>query len=162
MNPWLIRNERLTGKVARTKNTVVVCKDSKALDKANHRLGKQASRTQDERAKAVDDAAIHISLDNVLRLPASLTSKNVQQDNDDSEGESEIEAQENGLLNGKPKANRPAFRQRDLVALAFAGDNVVSVCDQVDLVMLPRLTLHRVLKRLNDGKSPPMLPVKWT
>jgi U3 small nucleolar RNA-associated protein 14 len=111
---------------------VVVSKDSKALDKAKHRLDKQASKSQDERAKALDDAALQISLDKVLRLPVR-PPESVQQDEDESGGESEIEAQENNLLIGKRKgmANVLAFQQRDLVALAFAGDNVVSVCDQV-------------------------------
>lgn len=108
---------------------MVVSKDSKALDKAKHRLDKQASNNPGERAKALDDAALQISLDNVLRLP--LTSKEAE---DDSGEDSEIEAQENLLLNGKGKgkANRVAFQQRELVALAFAGDNVVQVCDPVN------------------------------
>ncbi|KAG6901574.1 hypothetical protein C0995_010342 [Termitomyces sp. Mi166 len=46
---------------------------------------------------------------------------------DDDDGNSEVEAQEKALeLKGKGKAKLPqAFEQRDLVALAFAGDNVV-------------------------------------
>jgi len=131
VNPWLVRTEHLAGKVARTKNAVVVSKDSKSSDKAKHRLDKQTSKTLDERAKARDEAEVQISLDTVLRIPTSPTSRNVQLDKDDSEEDSEIEAQENRLLNGKRKGNSGlAFQQRDLVALAFAGDNVVLVCDQ--------------------------------
>jgi len=139
VNPWLVRTEHLAGKVARTKNAVVVSKDSKYLDKAKHRLDKQASKTQDERAKARDEAALQISMDTVLRLPTGPTSRSGQQDKDDSGEETEIEAQENRLLSGKRKghADRLAFQQRDLVALAFAGDNVVLVCDQVHVPYRP-------------------------
>ncbi|KAJ3500660.1 hypothetical protein NLJ89_g9696 [Agrocybe chaxingu] len=48
-------------------------------------------------------------------------------DDDGSDANSEVDAQEKALnLKGKGKANGlKAFEQRDLVALAFAGDNVV-------------------------------------
>lgn len=126
INPWLVRSERLIGTAGRTKNAVVVSKDSKALDKAKHRLDKQASKNQDERAKALDDATLQISLDNFLQLPTSSTTQHAE---GDSSEESEIEAQENALLSGKERGNvnHFAFRQRDLVARAFAGDNVVQV-----------------------------------
>ena len=47
---------------------------------------------------------------------------------DDSDSNSEIEEQERTLTQGKGKGKGPgAFEQRDLVARAFAGDNVVQV-----------------------------------
>jgi U3 small nucleolar RNA-associated protein 14 len=54
----------------------------------------------------------------------------VRADENDSDSNSEVEAQEAALtLKGKGKTNGiKAFEQRDLIALAFAGDNVVQVC----------------------------------
>ena len=46
-------------------------------------------------------------------------------DDDDSDSNSEVEAQEASLRKGKKSS---AFEQRDLVARAFAGDNVMQVC----------------------------------
>ena len=165
MNPWLVRTgDHSSGKVARAKNAVVVSKDSKVLDKARHRLSKQASKNPEERAKARDDAVVQISLDNILRLPITQTSTGIQQDEDGSGEDSEIEAQEKVLLNGKEKARRVYFQQRDLVAQAFAGDNVVQVCYDVHKSYHPAVIdcifIFRVLKKRKAGKSPPMLPVK--
>lgn len=54
----------------------------------------------------------------------------VRADENESDSNSEVEAQEAALtLKGKGKTNGiKAFEQRDLIALAFAGDNVVQVC----------------------------------
>ncbi|KXN84966.1 hypothetical protein AN958_11811 [Leucoagaricus sp. SymC.cos] len=65
---------------------------------------------------------------------STLTSKNTVaiqndgDDDDDSDANSEVDAQEAAILKTKVDANPKglkAFQQRDLVALAFAGDNVV-------------------------------------
>lgn len=79
-------------------------------------------------------------MDNILRLPirASIGSTlktqvedpkvSVQDDEDNSEVDSEVEAQEKALVGVKGKASGlKSFEQRELVALAFAGDNVVQV-----------------------------------
>jgi U3 small nucleolar RNA-associated protein 14 len=140
--------------VSKKANEVVVSKDSKAVDKSKNKLKKAAFRKGDEQEKAKDDAVVEISLDTTLasslttvlsssKAPpptkkANLTNGTVagmnstleEDDSDDSDANLEIEAQEKALnLKGKGKANGiKAFEQRDLVALAFAGDNVVSVC----------------------------------
>ncbi|KAI9060479.1 Utp14-domain-containing protein [Trametes sanguinea] len=105
--------------------------------------------------KAQDEATVDISLSTVMTLgeagpsskagqsssaaaakPSSAVAKGkarASQDDDDSDSEanSEVEEQEKALAQkgkgkGKGKANGvKAFEQRDLVALAFAGDNVV-------------------------------------
>jgi len=129
-----------------------VSKDSKAVDKSKNKLKKLALRKRDEKEKAKDDAVVEISLDTVLTSSSTAvpSSSNVplpihkansmngkgasinpalgEDDSDDSEANVEIEAQEQALgLKGKGKVNGiKAFKQRDLVALAFAGDNVVS------------------------------------
>lgn len=121
------------------------------MDKSKNKLKKAAFRKGDEQEKAKDDAVVEISLDTTLtsssttvlsssKAPpptkkanltngtgAGLNSTLEEDDSDDSDANVEIEAQEKAL-NLKRKANGiKAFEQRDLVALAFAGDNVVSV-----------------------------------
>jgi len=77
-------------------------------------------------------------MDNVLQLPVSASvgstlkthveKVSVQDDEDNSGVDSEVEAQERALVGVKGKANGlKSFEQRELVALAFAGDNVVQV-----------------------------------
>ncbi|KAG5644967.1 hypothetical protein DXG03_007339 [Asterophora parasitica] len=153
-NPWLTpRDESGTTslKVSKKNNEVVVGKDSSALAKSKNKLKKMARKQAGEKAKAVDDAVVEISVDQVLTLPSSTpavpkpapktkatpTQKKaptpkatvtVERDDGDSDDDvhSEVEAQEKALdLKGKGKAHLLAFEQRDLVALAFAGDNVV-------------------------------------
>ena len=121
-------------------------KDSNALDKSKNKLKKKVRKREEEREKAKEDEIVEISLDKVLTLPSGPSSstpepfrkadrKGSQQtsvahaDEDDSNNNSEVEAQETAVtLKGKGKANGiKAFEQRDLVALAFAGDNVVQV-----------------------------------
>lgn len=157
VNPWLVPRESSRVKAPRKANEIVVGKDSKALDKSKNKLKKKAQKREEEREKAKEDAVLEISMDNVLTLssiPVSSASSKptpipkekkqkkevlnnkdvaVDGDDDDSDANSEIEAQEMTLeLKGKGKANGvKAFQQRDLVALAFAGDNVVQEFEEV-------------------------------
>lgn len=111
-------------------------KDSKALDKSRNKLKKQARKKEEGRI-AKEDGVVEISLDKVLTLPSAPSSSSPSEpvqkapvDEDDSDRDSEVEAQEIALtLKGKGKGNGiKAFEQRDLISLAFAGDNVVQVC----------------------------------
>ncbi|TFK39375.1 Utp14 protein-domain-containing protein [Crucibulum laeve] len=143
-NPWLIRDENDAIKAPKKSNEVVVGKDSKAAEKSKNKLKKEARKREEVREKAKDDAAVEISMDTVLSVPGPSSSSRqkdkkgeakqpVQDAEDDSDANSEVEAQEKALDakgkgkgKGKGKAKGPrAFEQRDLVALAFAGDNVV-------------------------------------
>ncbi|RDB24478.1 Uncharacterized protein C57A7.06 [Hypsizygus marmoreus] len=142
-------------KAPKKKNEVVIGKDSSMLSRSKNKLKKEAKKREEEKAKAKDDAVVEISTDTVLTLSnvpllsaststsVSVTKKGlssssntkpvvgvgqvVDGDDDDDDHNSEIEEREKALgLKGKGKANGPrAFEQRDLVALAFAGDNVV-------------------------------------
>ena len=74
----------------------------------------------------------------------------VQVDEDESDSNSEVEVQERALtLKGKGKENGiKAFEQRDLIALAFAGDNVVQVCCWLSsCICTDAYTTHRISKR---------------
>ena len=129
-------------------NEVVVSKDSKFAEKSKARLKKSAQKKAEEREKAADDAIVEISMDAVMAASTSTatvptpstsssqkkkaavaqkTTANLEDSDDDVNVE--LEAQEQALvMKGKGRANGvTAFEQRDLVALAFAGDNVVQV-----------------------------------
>lgn len=151
------RNTDAVLKAPRKKNEVVVSKDSTAITKSKNKLKKQAKRREEEKEKAKDDATVEITMDNVLTLTTPASSSQPQTSSsqsqkttasntlgtvskqplatngatvdDDSDANSEIEEQEKVVdLKGKGKAKGlKAFEQRDLVALAFAGDNVVHV-----------------------------------
>ncbi|KAG5724388.1 hypothetical protein E4T56_gene16087 [Termitomyces sp. T112] len=162
-NPWLAsrESETATVKVPKKNNEVVVSKDSTTMVKSKNKLKKLARKRGEEKAKAVDDALVEISVDKILTLngtsnatqsktahpksarPAPSKAKTVETslavashedaNDDDDDANSEVDAQENALeLKAKGKGKLPqAFEQRDLVALAFAGDNVVHEFQEV-------------------------------
>ncbi|KAJ7039492.1 Utp14-domain-containing protein [Mycena alexandri] len=135
-NPWLVQTTPSSGpKAPRTKNDVVVSKDSKTMDKARHKLAKNEKKLNKTAvAIAQDDEIVEIAMDKILGAGepnARSKSKNAADlaDDDEDDANSEVDAQEQTLqLKKKGKAGKAAvkaFEQRDLVALAFAGDNVV-------------------------------------
>ncbi|PPQ67949.1 hypothetical protein CVT26_005829 [Gymnopilus dilepis] len=152
-NPWLALDASKT-KMVKKANEVVVSKDSKAADKSKNKLKKASMKRSDEKGKAVEDATVEIDMDNVMVASTASSSKPLEtkklavngtsnslpsqptaQGDDDSEVDLEIEAQEQALAaktKGRATANGlKAFEQRDLVALAFAGDNVVQSFEEV-------------------------------
>lgn len=141
-NPWLVPRADVSSKAPRKKNEVVVGKSSDALDRSKNKLGKQAKKRVEEQERQKDDAVVEISTKDVMTMhhPPSASGSQKKKDLkgkgkaeetrvalDDSDANSEVEEQEKALgQKGKMKA-RKAFEQRDLVARAFAGDNVVQV-----------------------------------
>ncbi|PIL31303.1 hypothetical protein GSI_06001 [Ganoderma sinense ZZ0214-1] len=148
VNPWLVQSSS-SGK-AQTKHEVAVSKESAAAEKSKNKLRKRQQKRLEEKAKVQEDAAVDISMSTVMTLsgpskagesskassaksiPATNgKAKPSAMDNQDSDSDvnSELEEQERAAARrgkGKGKANGvKAFEQRDLVALAFAGDNVV-------------------------------------
>lgn len=116
-------------------------KTSGAADKSKNRLKKQSKKLDEERTKARNDAEIEISMDNVLEptepraKPAPLVAPTTPSDDGSDGNNSEVEEQET-LLSAKQsggKNRQVAFQQRDLVALAFAGDNVVQVYSKLSI-----------------------------
>lgn len=150
INPWLQpRVSSLTQ--PRRKNEILIGKDSTGADKSKNQMKKRLMKGDEEREKARDDAVVEISMDEVLKLPSEPSpreesqvmkansadansaekgppnGKQVDAAFEDSDVDSEIEAQERQTkVKGSSKGIK-AFKQRDLVALAFAGDNVVQV-----------------------------------
>lgn len=127
---------------------MVVGKDSGTVEKSKNKAKKLARKREEEQAKAKEDAAVEIAMDSVLKpggrgeltnKRAGLQQKVAKQtppakvvsalDEEESDANSEVEEQEKILdRKGKNPVNGlKAFEQRDLVALAFAGDNVVQV-----------------------------------
>ena len=88
--------------------------DSTTVNGASPAISKKQKKKEAKKAKQQQKAQ-------------NQTQQALPQEDDDSDSNSEVEAQEARLQNGK-KAT--AFEQRDLVARAFAGDNVIQVCDK--------------------------------
>ncbi|KAF9265920.1 Utp14-domain-containing protein [Marasmius fiardii PR-910] len=129
-NPWLIpAAEARGGKAPRKKNEIIVAKDSSTMTKSKNKLKKQAKKTESDKAKAKEDAVVEIQLDSVFSATAKGKAKEVAsaaENDEDSDVNSEGDVQEAALLKKGKKVKGPAvFEQRELVARAFAGDNVV-------------------------------------
>ncbi|KAJ7741584.1 Utp14-domain-containing protein [Mycena maculata] len=132
-NPWLVQPTSSSGpKAPRAKNDVVVSKDSKSMDKARHKLAKNEKKL-DKTAAAVarGDEIVEIEMGKTLGSDVQQKLEpraNGVVEDDDTDANSEVDAQEQALLKKKGKGGKAdvkAFEQRDLVARAFAGDNVV-------------------------------------
>ena len=150
INPWLVQSS--ASNKSQTKHEVAVSKESGAAEKSKNKLRKRQQKRLEEKAKAQEDASVDISMTTVMTLSGpskvgesskAVATKSVPASNgkakpsavddqdSDSDVNSELEEQErvaSRKSKGKGKANGvKAFEQRDLVALAFAGDNVVQV-----------------------------------
>ena len=147
-NPWLIEAESSSSKVARRKNELLVGRDVTRAQKSETALQKYMKKSTASREQENEDAVIELKPDDVLvvsntkssgaskpegikkkekkkKLKANKAKESVQADEDDSDMNSELEEQEAALKKGGKKA---VFEQRELVARAFAGDNVMRVC----------------------------------
>ncbi|KAJ3542359.1 hypothetical protein NM688_g5978 [Phlebia brevispora] len=143
-NPWL-SHEGV--KAVQKKHEVAVSKDSAGAEKSKNKLRKRVKKREEEKEKAKEDAAVDVSMSNVMTLgnsssvagPSKVVAKGKQkrslrsgaepagEDDEESDTNSELDEQEKTLdLKGKSKGKGiKAFQQRDLVARAFAGDDVV-------------------------------------
>jgi U3 small nucleolar RNA-associated protein 14 len=157
-NPWLVTSSSGT---SRKRSEVLVQKGSDALAKSTNKLKKRIAKGGEEKERIRDDAVLEIDTNNVLTVlePASTpgaintkhelkgTGKGKEKskddsiavqispaDADDSDGHSEVDEQERTLerkrQGGKGKGVA-AFKQRELVSLAFAGDNVVQAFEDL-------------------------------
>ncbi|KZT73253.1 Utp14-domain-containing protein [Daedalea quercina L-15889] len=150
VNPWLARSED-ADRPAQKRHEVAVSKHSASADKSKDKLRKRKQKHEEEKEKAKEDAAVDISMSSVMTLGSSSASagpsekhkhattskaaksvksarRQPEEDDSDSDANSEAEEQERLLVDPKGKGKAKgvkAFQQRDLVARAFAGDNVV-------------------------------------
>ncbi|KAH0837758.1 Utp14 protein-domain-containing protein [Lanmaoa asiatica] len=129
--------------------------DADTLTKSSNKLKRQTEKHEDERERARDDAVLEIDANNVLTIPeppvpvasgkkrkgkararedvakASAGPTNPAHDEGDgSDVPSEVEEQERAVEEKNAGKGVQAFKQRDLVALAFAGDNVVQAFEE--------------------------------
>ncbi|KAJ7590843.1 Utp14-domain-containing protein [Mycena floridula] len=117
-NPWLVDRDPQSAAKGRKKNEIIVNKDSKDADKSKNKLKKQTKKLEVEKSRSQADATVEISMSKVL------STETVSAKDTDSDIASEVEEQEKMLTQkGKGKGVK-GFEQRDLVAFAFAGDNV--------------------------------------
>ncbi len=105
-NPWLSASASTAR--SRKTNTVIAGKKAKASDKSSAKANKLKSALKTRTGE--EDGAVEIDLSGPL-----VGGKHMPLEGDDVDSEDDT-----------PGNNRPkAFKQRDLVAEAFAGDNVV-------------------------------------
>lgn len=126
-NPWLSRNGQPSHTTLK-KNDIIVSKDSTSAVKAKNKLRKRQRETKDEVTKSHDDGVVEISPTDLL-VVSSQGSRQAEPGNCNSDGDSGVEEQEVRLkAKGKPSGGtKHVFQQRELVARAFAGDNVIQV-----------------------------------
>lgn len=156
-NPWLVTSS--SSGPSRKRSEVLVQKGSDALAKSTNKLKKRIAKGEEEKERIRDDAVLEIDANNVLTVlepaptPAVINAKHelkrsgtdkpkndsvavqiLPADADDSDGHSEVDEQERTLerkrQGGKGKGVT-AFKQRELVSLAFAGDNVVQAFEDL-------------------------------
>jgi U3 small nucleolar RNA-associated protein 14 len=149
-NPWL-STDTTTGKVSRKvskkKNVVVVGKNSDAATLSENALKKRQRKAAEARKEAKEDAVVDIDVGKVLRLEnasalpvprkqpqsngpntAATNGARVAGGFEDENEDEEREEQEAKLLARGQGKGVTMFEQRELVAMAFAGDNVIAVC----------------------------------
>lgn len=156
-NPWLSSGTAV-GKVSKKKNAVIVGKDSDAATLSKNALKKRQRKAAEAQEDAKEDAVVDIDVEKVLTLenaPARPAPKRQVQSNapitsgakvaggfEDEDEDEEREEQEARLVaRGKGKKAVTTFEQRELVAMAFAGDNVIAV----------RILCHAVFSALLTG-----------
>lgn len=139
-NPWLADAES-SSKVSRKSNKATVGKDSRDASRLADKVARHKSRQADAREADEDDAMVEVDPSNVLAsvkakaqpqitAPAPVkekkkggaTTKTTMEEDEQSSDEDDEEQHEAQRGRGKL-----AFKQRELVARAFAGDNVVAV-----------------------------------
>ena len=136
-NPWLSTGTT-AGKVSKKKNAVVVGKHSDAATLSKNALKKRQRKAAEAQKEAKEDAIVDIDVGKVLRLegtPAQPNGSKTVITNgakaaggfEEEEDDEEREEQEAKLVaRGKGKKGVTTFEQRELVAMAFAGDNVIA------------------------------------
>ncbi|KAL9933014.1 hypothetical protein V8E36_008269 [Tilletia maclaganii] len=132
-NPWLQASGSGSAvKLSKKKNEVIVGRNSDAIAKAANRIERHASKGDAARRAAAEDARVEIDDDTSLAVPSqgpkskrSATRVDVEdEDLSDEDGDDGLVAVSTSAVN--KKGGGVAFSQRDLVAEAFAGDDVAA------------------------------------
>jgi U3 small nucleolar RNA-associated protein 14 len=126
-NPWLNLTVSSQGsKVASSKVKITQSKYNSAAEKSLVHLRKQALKTSSNH-ESQEDATVDICMDAALTtnqsVPDAYIEKRTTQESSESDIDDEIKHQEEMMK----KIKKKKLNQRDLVAMAFAGDDVVKV-----------------------------------
>ena len=141
-NPWLSRNDKSSFTTIK-RSEVAVSRESDSVAKAKNKLRKRQRETEDEVAKARDDAVLEITPADLLLAPSQGSQrKRARTSDSNSDEDDEVEEQEERLKRKGAGKKHHAFGQKDLVTMAFAGDNVVEVCVFFAGVIGAMLTFH--------------------
>ncbi|QRV83595.1 U3 small nucleolar RNA-associated protein 14 [Ceratobasidium sp. AG-Ba] len=118
-NPWLsVGSASITGKIARKSNATETTK-----------MQKLQAKSEAERSKAREDAVVEIDMTQAMTLSDAQvnqqkTKQNGQGDTQSAKVDSAYQDSEDEGSDVDERAPT-AFKQRELVAMAFAGDNVI-------------------------------------
>lgn len=149
-NPWLSLEEDAasTAKISRKMNKATVGKDSRDAVRLAAKVDRHRSKMADAREADADDAQVDINPDIVLSLGQKVTpqlavpttistaakpkkgsaAKATARSTQIEDGTGSSDEEDTEIEHKNQSARGPAaFKQRDLVARAFAGDNVVAV-----------------------------------
>lgn len=132
VNPWL--STKPTTKLSRKKNESTVSKESSAQSKAANRIQKHIAKGDDERREAMEDAQLDIDPEARLTFRNGAQAKAKKGKKAASKvhfvNDSDNPDDDDASLVDEPVAIRgrgpTAIQQRDLVAEAFAGDDVTA------------------------------------
>ncbi|ORY84072.1 Utp14 protein-domain-containing protein [Leucosporidium creatinivorum] len=161
-NPWLA-DAASASKLSRKSNKATVGKDSRDASRLADKVARHKSRQSDAREAEQDDATVDIDPSNVLasakakaqpqitapskekkKGAAGPTTKATMEEDERSSDEDDEEQHEAQRGRGQL-----AFKQRELVARAFAGDNVVA-----DFEAEKRREIERDAPREEDNTLP--------
>jgi len=135
-NPWLTV-EPVAGKRSRAKNEVMLGKNSDAATLSKNAMKKRLRKQAEAVAQEID-SNLEIDVNAIMSIPKDDTSNKARKPKraseptaghhrvDEAYHDDDVE-EEDGLAGPRTKNGPTAFEQRDLVARAFAGDNVIDV-----------------------------------
>ncbi|KAF8756069.1 Utp14 protein [Rhizoctonia solani] len=113
-NPWLATTTPNSGKIARKNNVRQVTK-----------MQKVQTKSEEERTRAKEDAAVEIDIDQVLVVSEEKTRPDTRSVKETAKTVDLAYAPSDDEGSDTDEKAPAAFKQRELVAMAFAGDNVV-------------------------------------
>ncbi|PWN92861.1 small-subunit processome [Acaromyces ingoldii] len=129
-NPWLA-GDRTMSKLSRKKNDIVVSKESSSQSKAANKLEKYRAKGQDARLEEEEESRLEIDPKAMLSMrerEEDMTAHRAGSD-DEVSTDSEREEEQPVLVTQQRRQGgrgSKAIQQRDLVAEAFAGDDVAA------------------------------------
>jgi U3 small nucleolar RNA-associated protein 14 len=133
-NPWLTV-ESVSGKRSRAKNEVTLGKNSDGATLSKNAMKKRLRKQAEALAQAKDDSNLEIDVNTIMSIPKTDTLNKPKRASEPTTGHHRVDAtyhdddvqEEHGLVGPRTKNGPTAFEQRELVARAFAGDNVIDV-----------------------------------